>query len=715
MNFKTTFFTIFLICSVVAFSQKNNHSTKNKEEPEPPELGKLFKPTIGLGNGAFTFIGDLYKKHTQSFTNSRFATELSLTQSLNNGLNIHFYTLFGKLGANERLGFRNQNFEAEIRLGGVQLYYDFKHLVPAHHVVRPWISTGIEGFEFLSKTDLKDRNGNTYHYWSDGTIKNKSEDDPYSKNAIRIYRDYVYETDIRELNKDGKGKYPERSWAIPIGAGFLFHLNDNIQVKFGTTFHFSFTDEIDGISAESKNYRAGNKTKDQFVMTSLSLHYTFGGHFDSKSKNDKYKDVDFKSFMNDDEDGDGVTDFKDNCHQTPTGAKVDKLGCPVDEDGDMIPDYYDEELPTPKGMIANGLGVGITDKMALAWYKAYYDTSAMKGKTVYLDSLKRKDKKGDELKDKRKEYTVELASFKGGVPDDVMAFLLSVGDVRSTETGDETIVYTAGVYEDINQAIERQKEFIQNGFKDAKVGFYKTEKYFPLDNSVNKLKEEIAVSDSSLAKNGLHQQENKVKTDEHGVFYRVQLGAYKNQLAKTFFKHTGKVVELKTEDNYHKYVTEAFPTLQSAMLRRAELVIDGYADAFVTAYKNGKRISLAEAGATFENKVDASTEDLNESHNKKSALDKNFVIFKVQVGSLKKANDAVFEERIKLLKNVHKSLTSSGLTRYTIGEFHDYKSAQSEKNTIAESGFNDAFVIATFNGDVISIQEALEIIGEQKE
>jgi hypothetical protein len=37
------------------------------------------------------------------------------------------------------------------------------------------VSFGIMGFEFLSKTDLKDRNGNTYYYWSDGSIKNMAE------------------------------------------------------------------------------------------------------------------------------------------------------------------------------------------------------------------------------------------------------------------------------------------------------------------------------------------------------------------------------------------------------------------------------------------------------------------------------------------------------------------------------------------------------------
>jgi hypothetical protein len=713
MKIKYALFLILFFCFGFIFSQKKSDKSSFKnDEIEPPELGKQFKPTIGLGTGAFTFFGDLYKKHAQPFTTSRTAFELSLTQTIDHGLNISFYTLFGKLGANERLGFRNENFESEIRLGGIQLYYDFKHFVPSHHFIRPWISTGLEGFEFLSKTDLKDKNGQTYHYWTDGTIRNKAEGAFDAKTAIKLYRDYEYETDIRELNADGKGKYLERSWAIPIGAGVLFHISDKVQLKLGTTFHFSFTDEIDGISAESKDYRAGNKNNDRFVMTSLSLHYTFGSDNNS-ARSEKFKDVDFLALMTDDEDGDGVTDFKDKCHQTPAGVKVDKFGCPVDEDDDMIPDYYDQELPTPKGMIANGQGIGITDAMAKAWYKAFYDTTVQKGKTVYLDSAKQKEKNKEELAQQRKEYTVELASFKGGVPDDVMAFLLSIGDVRSTEIGDETIFYTAGSYEDINLAIQRQQEFIANGFKEAKVGYFQGEQYFPMDNSSAKLKEEIAVSDSVISKKG-HHEEAKFKTDNHGVFYRVQLGAYKNQLAKTFFKHTGKVIELKTEDNYHKYVTESYPDLKTAMLKRAELVIDGYADAFVTAYKNGKRISLSEAGATFENKTDAVNEDLSESKNKKSALDKSFVIFKVQIGSLKKSNDKVFEERIKDLKDLHKSFTASGLTRYTIGEFHDYKSAQEEKNKVADTGFNDAFVIATFNGDVISIQEALEIMGEQK-
>ncbi|MBW2996141.1 carboxypeptidase regulatory-like domain-containing protein, partial [Candidatus Woesearchaeota archaeon] len=51
----------------------------------------------------------------------------------------------------------------------------------------------------------------------------------------------------------------------------------------------------------------------------------------------------------DDEDGDGVSDNKDTCPDTPYGTKVDLAGCPVsgDDDNDRIPDIYDICPGTP--------------------------------------------------------------------------------------------------------------------------------------------------------------------------------------------------------------------------------------------------------------------------------------------------------------------------------------------------------------------------------
>lgn len=50
-----------------------------------------------------------------------------------------------------------------------------------------------------------------------------------------------------------------------------------------------------------------------------------------------------------DSDGDGVTDGRDQCPDTPQGAKVDASGCPGDSDGDGVYDGLDRCPGTPRG------------------------------------------------------------------------------------------------------------------------------------------------------------------------------------------------------------------------------------------------------------------------------------------------------------------------------------------------------------------------------
>ncbi|HEY1038756.1 MAG TPA: SPOR domain-containing protein [Bacteroidia bacterium] len=700
----------------IAKPEENLSSKKKKQkdtsEIAPPALGDIYKPTVGFGTGMLSYYGDLYTKHAQPFSTSRIGYELIVSQPLSKSFHLNFYGMFGKLGANERLGLRNENFQSEIRMGGLRVMYDFSHLFKTDkYSWRPWLETGFEGFEFLSKTDLKDAYGNKYYYWSDGSIKNLPETDPGASGAVNLVRDYTYETDIRELNADGFGKYPERSWAVPVGGGILLKVSDRATFKIGTTFHFTFTDYLDGISNTSVGDRVGTKSKDKFVMTSFSLHYDLV----TKPKMDTlpdnyYDDVQYLAVDNDDEDGDGVSDFNDDCHKTPKVAKVDRKGCPVDDDKDLTPDYYDEELPTPSSMIANGVGVGITDEMAQYWYDVYYDSTGIFAKNIDLDSARKPKTQEINPNATEKEYTVELAKFKGGVPSDIMAYLLSIGDVRSTMVGDTVVIYTAGSYNDIKLAIKRKEEFIAEGVKDAKVGYFKGGQYYSI-NGQEELQKEI---EESAAKNPNTNNTTTNPVSTKGIVYRVQLGAYKHPLSPTLFKHVGKVIELKTDDGYYKYVTESFNTLERAMVAKADVVLEGYSDAFVAAYKDGKRIGLVQAGATFEDQNDAKNEELDENKNKINAFDKTLVTFRVQIGALKKANDASFDERTKDVANVEKVTTATGLVRYTAGSYANYNDAVKAKATLAEKGFNDAFVIAMFKGEVISIQEALDILGSQK-
>jgi hypothetical protein len=700
---------IFSLITSRGFAQNTAEKTPDDStKKNPPALGEIFKPTIGLGVGNLSFFGDLYTKHFQPPMVSRFAYQLDVSSPLTQSLYLNFHVMFGKLGANERTPTRNENFESTIRLGGVQLLYDFSNFIKKQRHIRPYILTGIEGFEFLSKTDLKDKYGNTYYYWSDGSIKNMPQGSPGSDHAINLVRDYKYESDIRELNRDGFGKYQERSWAIPVGAGFIMNVGERFKFRCGATMHFTATDYIDGITSKSLGNRKGNSANDKFMMMSASLHYDLvikkqDRTFDTLMP-DHFTDIDWMAIDNGDEDGDGVKDFDDACHRTPAGVKIDAKGCPVDEDNDMIADYYDEELPTPAGMLANVVGIGITDAMAQEWYDWFYDTTGgvKYARVVILDTV---EKKGYIKKpSKAKQFTVELARYKGGVPSDEMAFLLSIGDVQSFTLGDETVVYAAGDYNDVRIAVKRRDEFLNDGIKSAKVGYFKGSDYYNLSDQ--ELQNEIALADKKFG-NTSNATNDNAAVGKDQIVYRVQLGAYKNKLPTSLFRNVGNVIEVKTDDGYYRYSSGIHKTLQDAAYHRAELVLEGYSDAFITAYKNGKRIPLNEAGATYEDKN--YKEDITDKNTTSSTVDKSHVSFRIQIGVLKKTSDPAFEERIKNLKDVSKQTTATGSIRYMVGDFQNYNDALKYKATLVQEGFPDAFVIATFNGEVISVQEALEM------
>ncbi|MCW8828276.1 MAG: OmpA family protein [Gammaproteobacteria bacterium] len=75
--------------------------------------------------------------------------------------------------------------------------------------------------------------------------------------------------------------------------------------------------------------------------------------------------------MESDSDGDGVPDSRDQCPNTPAGAKVDSRGCTVvsDKDGDGVPDSRDRCPATPANVTVNASGCPLdSDRDGVADY-----------------------------------------------------------------------------------------------------------------------------------------------------------------------------------------------------------------------------------------------------------------------------------------------------------------------------------------------------------
>ncbi len=789
--------------------------TDSVKKEYPAEL--IITPTIGLGTGMFSFYGDLYNKHFQAPMVSRLAFDLNVSQPINEYLRLNFYVLFGKLGANERFApnNRNLNFESQIRVGGINLEYNFDNFLPSKRSASPYISLGIESFEFLSKTDMKDKNGNTYFYWTDGSIHNKDELASDANQSVEIFRDYTYESDVREMNLDKFGKYPERSFAIPVGAGVTLKINDYVNFKMGVTMHFTFTDYIDGVTEKSSGNRQGNSKNDNFMMTSFSLHYNLQKSKKAKDKREaernneeNYENVDFAALDADDLDKDGVLDWDDRCQGTPPGVPVDEKGCPLDGDNDGVPDFEDDELKTKKDVLVSTRGVEMSDSLIAYQYNFYMDST---GNFGLVDNRDPVSSKLDQ-----KEYTVELGTFKKGLPPNLMTKFLSISDISSESKSDSSTIYTAGKFNNLQDAEKRQKQLISEGLTDAKVVYKLNGKFYgadptiasstksnetstkeklakekfkgtfvgedktPLANSkVNLVNEkgEILETTTTDARGAFHFSyltpdqnvlfaldendlqikklkkiyltDNKGKKNREvypnkeafslndankivvpiasvtkdnkntgispnsdlnipGVVLRVQLGAYRKRLSKAVFKNINDLIEVQTEDGLYKYMTGSFTSIEPAAKLKVEMLLNGYPGAFITAYKDGKRVTLVEAGATPAKKEDVLETKDNDALN---AVNKKLVKFKVQVGVFKNQPPNDLLSIFSKLKDLNGERTSSGLTRYVVGSFNTYKDADAfKKDIIKKYGLADAFVVATFNNEYISIPEAFEIL-----
>lgn len=748
-------FVLLLVLHAVVLHSRGNAvrprlwQAKVADDPAP----FVFKPTIGLGTGMFSYYGDVYDKHLVNFQVSRVAYELSIHQTLTPYLNIGFYTCFGKLGANERLVTRNLNFESQIRVGGVHFEYNFQNFFRTKRNISPWISVGFESFEFLSKTDLFDANGNRYYYWSDGSIRNIDEHDPFAWQASFLTRDYTYETDVRNTNPDNFGEYPERSFAIPVGAGFTMHLTDKWDAVFGTTFHFTFTDYIDGVTAQSTGARQANAANDHFVMTSFGMRYNLTGK--EKEKPDPFAPTDsLYAFNDEDYDLDGVPDLSDSCALTPIGVAVDLRGCPLDNDFDNTADYLDKELNSPRNFITDEYGVALTDSIIFRRWLLYNDsTGEYHALNVRLNGQNLAGTGGNE----RKVYMVSLGTYVNAISNEQMMRFLSVPDIATHTLYDSSTAYTAGKFYDLVEADRRKKALEAQGFPKAMI-VYKTPEGKLVEvtgltntngtvssngggsgnsgntnngnanngnntgnvagnNSGNANSNNISgnsntgnngnVAGNTANTNGNNAGNNNggvpPMPNDTGLVFRVQVGAFSRPISKSTFADVPNLLVFKTDDGLYKYMSGSYKTFQEASDAKAQLLVKGYSGAFIVAYKQGKRVPLEKAGAIY------AKQEPQQPDSSSNSGTKNFVEFQVQLGAYKNNPSPEDQAKFDRVTGLKKSPTPQGLTRYTVGSTASYAEIVALKDKMRAQGFPECFIIAFYKGEQVSVTEAIEL------
>lgn len=333
----------------------SQESEQEEEETIPFNTGYV---TLGVYGGVSTFFGDLnVTRRITNFNNFRPTIGLQAEKRFGKFFGVGLNGMFGTLAQNEQTAARQLNFETKFTQfgGSISGHFDWKSSV----VVAPFFSVGVNFMNFDVRSDLKDKNGELYYYWTDGTIRNMPQKDvngniiTYPNPPTQIERDYTYESPVNTtFDPSAQSGYSTTAMVIPITGGIKLKLFEFFETRLYTSYNIVNTDFMDNYS---------NNRNDAYINTGISIHYTLGKKYVSP-QDSMFMEVDFKSIGQEDADNDGVNDLDDECPHTVKGLEVRSNGCPLDDDNDGVWNYLDKEPNSAPGATVNRDGITLTEQ-----------------------------------------------------------------------------------------------------------------------------------------------------------------------------------------------------------------------------------------------------------------------------------------------------------------------------------------------------------------
>lgn len=591
---RTLLFVLLSVFSLSVLAQENS-TTPAKEEAKAEKSGKeekkieakskvkkpkppyRFMANVHGGIGLMNYFGDIRDNPgtTVHRVGSHPGYNFGIGADVTNYLEVNINAMLARMTWNQNVKDHDTplNFDAKVFMVGANLVYNFKNVILDPTGITPFISVGVSYSDYDVYSDLQDGNGNVYYYWDDNLIRNVDQSSPATDEISILQRDYEYETRLTE--------FPITAVTIPVGAGIDFNATRKFAVRLGAYYNFTTTDQIDNVQGGSKGFFSN----DGFIYTSMSLFYRFDPFKKKAPKVDMVGEGygDIALLVEEDSDGDGVTDLNDRCGGTPKGLVVDQHGCPSDEDGDGIPDYRDKELKTTAGRIVDENGVAISYQDIYNSYGS--DTASLKRKDVnekWLFSQKMVDPK----------YTVHVGTYTNyDIPTQIKMRLAKMEGLVEHKVNDSISVFTLGTFDNFEAAEKKQNELIESGIDEA---------FGVNEGAIPDVGVDLGVVGFDAAKNQKRQKGVSLDNIENVdvLSYGVELREYRlrielDKLSKLIAQHG---VEMKTTEGGMKiYTIGAFKTLTEAQALKREVANLGVKDSEITAKFNNQVISLEEA------------------------------------------------------------------------------------------------------------------------
>ena len=210
-----------------------------------------------------------------------------------------------------------------------------------------------------------------------------------------------------------------------------------------------------------------------------------------------------------------------------------------------------------------------------------------------------------------------------------------------------------------------------------------------------------------------------------GLIYRVQVGAFRKPVALDKFREFTPVSGEVLKNGLTCYLAGFFNNTEKAVNARKAIRDLGYADAFIVAYCDGVRISIAEA-KELERSGKCIPKTDNEIAIEVAALYKQQGIDNLVDNSLKKEevfltvqvavyNKPITGPQLAGIEELAFDRSPKGQYFYTSGKFASFELANNRKNTIIQQGITDAYLVAFRNGQRIPLDLAKQILLQQEQ
>ena len=286
-------------------------------------------------------------------------------------------------------------------------------------------------------------------------------------------------------------------------------------------------------------------------------------------------------------------------------------------------------------------------------------------------------------------YAVKVGSQVEGISEEMIQRILSIPDVRTIERGDTTY-YVVGSFENIPDALRRELELFGMGLQ-ATVVAEQDGQLFDVSAETQADRMRMIVPDGRDTKPGV-------------VTVRVQLGAFRNRLSENIFQDIPDLVTLKGEDGLTRYYTGSFTNVNEAAAHKVRMLMMGFEGAFLVAFRDGRRVSISEAGAVLTGR-----EDLRNIP--AGSISKDKIRFRIQLGAF--AGNVPMEAMDKFIEiGEVEAIPGADAVRYVHGRFTDRAAAEQVRQRLQRQGLEDAFVVGSVDGRIIGAEEAERLLRE---